>query len=247
MCPYETAVLGSSNFCPLFTEDQWSAYGYTLDLQFYGDYGPGSPSGRAQGLGWVLELAARLNHTLPSTQSANINLTLDANPATFPVHQPLYMDMSHDDVIVSVLTALGMQYFTFPGGKGLPRDVREPPARRFKLGEIAPFGAHFVAEVYSCPSDMDRVVLGGETMYENPDLSGSGVETEEWLRFVLNGKPVPLEGVSGCEGGNDGGHGMCRVKGFLGGVEEMVRVAEWDRACLGNYTSPGQVGDGHPV
>ncbi|RAH48865.1 histidine phosphatase family protein [Aspergillus brunneoviolaceus CBS 621.78] len=244
LCPYETAVLGSSAWCPLFTASDWETFAYALDLQFYGDYGFGAASGRAQGLGWVLELAARLNNTLITTPAANINLTYDSSPETFPLHQKLYMDMSHDDVIVSVLAALGVEYFNF-GAAGLPGNVSVPPPRNFRLNEVAPFGAHLVAEVWSCPAGRERV-LGGETLYVNPTVKGV-VEAEDWIRFVLNGRAVPLGGVSGCEG-DDSQDGFCLVEGLVGGVAEMVRLAEYDRACLGNGTAGkgGQVGDGRP-
>ncbi|PYH43653.1 putative phytase [Aspergillus saccharolyticus JOP 1030-1] len=244
LCPYETAVLGSSAWCPVFTAADWANYAYNLDLQFYGDYGFGSASGRAQGLGWVLELAARLNNSLITTQSANINLTYDSNPATFPLHQKLYLDMSHDDVIVSVLTALGVEYFNF-GPAGLPGDVAVPPSNRtFRLQEMTPFGAHLVGEVWRCPVGTERK-LGGETLYVNPEVEeGDG---EEWIRFVLNGKPLPLKGVSGCqEDVRSAAEGFCAVPKLLQGVKEMVRLAEWDRACLGNYTGGHQVADGRP-
>lgn len=65
-------------------------------MQFYGDYGFGSPSGRAQGIGYVMELEARLRSTLIHSSDTSVNYTLDDNTDLFPFGQPLYFDMSHD-------------------------------------------------------------------------------------------------------------------------------------------------------
>lgn len=34
LCAYETVGLGYSNFCELFTEEEWRGFEYFLDLQF---------------------------------------------------------------------------------------------------------------------------------------------------------------------------------------------------------------------
>ncbi|PYH91212.1 multiple inositol polyphosphate phosphatase [Aspergillus ellipticus CBS 707.79] len=243
LCPYEYAVLGSSSFCGLFTESEWKSYEYQLDLQFYGDYGFGSPSGRAQGIGYVLELAARLEGHLLTSPVANINVTYDSNPKTFPLHQPLFMDMSHDDVIVSVLAALGVEYFNY-GPHGLPGNItasQVPTNRTFKLNEIAPFGARLVSEIWRAPADTTFTEFQ-ETLYANPDLSGVN-GTKEYIRWVLNDQPVPVEGVPGCEGSVNG---FCSLEGFLGGVAKSQKLAEYDLACEVGVPGSGQVGDGRP-
>lgn len=37
LCAYETVALGYSNFCSLFTKEEWQGYEYDLDLQFQGE------------------------------------------------------------------------------------------------------------------------------------------------------------------------------------------------------------------
>ena len=37
LCAYETVGLGYSNFCDLFTEEEWKGFEYFLDLQFQGE------------------------------------------------------------------------------------------------------------------------------------------------------------------------------------------------------------------
>ncbi|PYI05611.1 putative acid phosphatase [Aspergillus sclerotiicarbonarius CBS 121057] len=246
LCPYETAVLGTSSFCNLFTASEWASYSYQLDLQFYGDYGFGSPSGRAQGIGYVIELASRLKSHVLTSPIANINVTYDSNPSTFPLHQPLYMDMSHDDVIVSVIAALGMEYFNF-GPNGMPGNItgsEVPLNRTFKLNEIAPFGARLVTEVWKCPAPVAEKGFGelGAVVYENPDLSQVN-GTKEFVRWVLNEMPVPVQGVVGCEGAKNG---FCPLEGFLSGVPSMYKKAQYEKACEVGVEGSGMVGDGCP-
>ncbi|PIG82962.1 phytase [Aspergillus arachidicola] len=240
LCPYETAALGSSSFCSLFTEQEWRDFEYFVDLQFYGNYGFGAPTGRAQGIGYVLELAARLEGKRIETSDTSINTTIDSKPATFPLNQPLYMDMSHDDVIVGVLAALGLKYFNY-GSKGLPDDVAHAVPRNFKLNEVTPFGAHLISEIWTCPEKTDFHQLDG-ALYKNPDLSSTS-DTTDVIRFVLNGSPVSQEGLDGCESSING---FCGVEDFLKGVPKLKEKAEYQYACFGNYTAGHQVGDGRP-
>ncbi|EIT75539.1 multiple inositol polyphosphate phosphatase [Aspergillus flavus] len=240
LCPYETAALGSSSFCSLFTEQEWRDFEYFVDLQFYGNYGFGAPTGRAQGIGYVLELAARLEGKRIETSDTSINATVDSKPATFPLNQPLYMDMSHDDVIVGVLAALGLKYFNY-GSKGLPDDVAHAVPRNFKLNEVTPFGAHLISEIWTCPEKTNFHELDG-ALYKNPDLSSTS-DTTDVIRFVLNGSPVSQEGLDGCETSING---FCSVEDFLKGVPKLKVKAEYQYACFGNYTAGHQVGDGRP-
>ncbi|KAE8355708.1 histidine phosphatase superfamily [Aspergillus coremiiformis] len=240
LCPYETAALGSSSFCSLFTEQEWRDFEYFIDIQFYGNYGFGSPTGRAQGIGYVLELAARLEGNRIATSDTSINATIDSNPATFPLNQPLYMDMSHDDVISAVLTALGLEYFNH-GSKGLPGNVDHAVPRTFQLNELTPFGAHLISEIWTCPKGTNFHKLDA-VQYKNPDLS-STPHTTDLIRFVLNGAPVSQKGLDGCESSING---FCAVKDFLKGVPKLKEKAAYQYACFGNYTAGHQVGDGRP-
>lgn len=241
LCPYEYASLGSSSFCSLFTEQEWKDYEYALDLQFYGDYGFGSPTGRAQGIGYLLELAARLQSKLIYSSDTSINYTYDDNTARFPLGQPLYMDMSHDDIIHSVITALSLNYFKY-GPHGLPGNVSHAPPRTFHLNEVAPFGARLFSEIWTCPSNTNFRSLR-PVVYQNLDLTKTE-GTKDYIRFVLNEAPLPLEGLPGC--GNST-NGFCEVPKFLSGIPTLKEDAMYQFACFGNYTTGGQVGDGRPA
>ena len=92
---------GSSDFCGLFTQAEWEGYEYTLDLEYWYDYAWGSAIGRAQGLGYLQEVVARLNEQYITSSNSSVNSTLDNTPTTFPLGQRFYLDMSHDDIIIS--------------------------------------------------------------------------------------------------------------------------------------------------
>ena len=63
----------------------------------YYDYSYGNPTGRAQGIGYLQELLARLQHTYINSSNSSVNYTIDNNPTTFPLGQPFYADFTHDD------------------------------------------------------------------------------------------------------------------------------------------------------
>lgn len=243
LCPYETATLGNSAFCSLFTEQEWRDFEYNIDIQYYGDYGFGSSTGRAQGIGYILELAARLQGKLIPSSDTSINYTFDNNEVQFPLHQPLYMDMSHDSTIVSVLAALGLEYFKY-GPHGLPPLPHAPP-RTFTLNQITPFGARLVSEIWTCPSASSVSHLD-PVLYQNPDFSSKpSRNTTDYIRLVLNGAPVPLDGVVGCQ--DSAVNGFCAVKDFLKAVPELKSEAEYQYACFGKHDAGrGEVGDGRP-
>lgn len=240
LCVYEHTSLGGSSFCSLFTEQEWKDFAYQIDVQYYGDYAYGSPTGRAQGIGYVLELAARLENKLITSSDTSINYTYTDNTEQFPLGQPFYMDMSHDDIILSVINAIGLEYFNF-GPKGLPVDIDHAPERKFSLSQMTPFGARFMSEVWTCPSDTSFETLD-PVLYSNPTHE-STANTTDYIRFVLNNAPLPLDGLAGCK---DSKNGFCELKTFLHDVPAMKHKAQFQKACFGNYTKGSQVADGAP-
>ncbi|KAJ5116284.1 Histidine phosphatase superfamily clade-2 [Penicillium angulare] len=240
ICVYEQTSLGGSSFCSLFTEQEWKDFEYNIDVQYYGDYAYGSPTGRAQGIGYVLELAARLQHKLITSSDTSINYTYDNNLKQFPFGQPFYMDMSHDDIILSVINALSLEYFNY-GPHGLPVNIDHAPKRNFTLNQMTPFGARFMSEIWTCPKNTSFSTLD-PVLLSNPDLE-SEKGTTDYIRFVLNGAPLPLKGLKDCESAKEG---FCPVQKFLRAVPGLKEKAEYQHACFGNYTTGSQVADGAP-
>jgi hypothetical protein len=114
ICAYETGYIGESEFCKLFTLDEWAGFENTLDVEYYYDYAYGNPTGRAQGLGYLQELMARLTNQFITSSNSSVNSSLTNNSAAFPLGQKFYADFTHDDIIISTLTAMSMDYFKDP-------------------------------------------------------------------------------------------------------------------------------------
>jgi hypothetical protein len=62
-------------------------------------YGYGNPTGRAQGLGYLQELIARLNKQYITSSNSSVNYTITNNAEDFPLNQPFYADFSHDGML----------------------------------------------------------------------------------------------------------------------------------------------------
>ena len=162
ICAYEMQFISQSDFCFLFTEDEWTGFENTLDMEYYYDYSYGSPTGRAQGIGYVQELIARLENEYIMTSNSSVNSTLDNNADDFPLGEKFYADFSHDDIIVSILTALSVDYFKSPPSlKQYPPN----PNRHFVLSNITPFGARLITEVIGCSSPDPTAVAKHRTSY----------------------------------------------------------------------------------
>jgi hypothetical protein len=176
LCAFETAAYGSSAFCELFTETEWRGYEYASDLHFYGDSSWGSKVGLAVGATWLSELAARLENRYMDDWHTGVNTTLNTNPETFPLDQPFYLDMTHDGIIISVLTAMGFDFMK----KELPSD-KIPVPRQFIASRLVPFGARLYTEVLTCNE-----------------------EQEHYIRIKLNNRILPLGSLKYCPSATDG-------------------------------------------
>lgn len=64
-----------------------------------------------------------------------------------------------------------------------------------------------------------------------------------YIRFLLNNAPLPLQGLVGCENAKNG---FCPVRDFLRGVPTLKHSAKYQEACFGKYPRGKQVGDGVP-
>ncbi|KAI8457593.1 histidine phosphatase superfamily, partial [Phakopsora pachyrhizi] len=176
LCAYETVSLGWSDFCGLFTKKEFQGFSYYSDLTFWYAYSFGSPSAAAIGKGWVQELVSRLSKTPISDYDSSTNSTLNSNPKTFPLDQPIYVDATHDTVISSIVVTLNLTSLAAEG----PLPTRFIPKKQsFYSSQISPFAANLQTQVVEC-------------------------DGEEKIRFLLNDSPVPLTGLRGCKDDEQG-------------------------------------------
>ncbi|KAF8162781.1 histidine phosphatase superfamily [Crassisporium funariophilum] len=209
LCPYETVALGYSKFCELFTEEEWEGFNYALDLQFWYGSAFGSPVARVQGIGYVQELVARLTHTPIETHNSSTNATINDNPITFPLGQSLYVDATHEVVVLNIITALNLS--TLAASGTLPY-THIPKDRSFKVAELAPFATNMQFQILECTS-----------------LPGPQI------RIIINDAVVPLTGIRGCAEQKDG---MCPVETFVKAQKEIIKNTDWTYDCHGDWTVP---------
>ncbi|GFP53655.1 3-phytase A [Trichoderma asperellum] len=169
LCPFNTVATTTaalSDFCRLFSMDEWASYDYFQSLDKWYGYGRGNPLGPSQGVGFGNELIARLTGT-PVDDHTTTNSTLDSSPDTFPLNRTLYADFSHDNTMSSVFAALGL----FNSTMDLPLKYKVSPRRLhgFSAAWAVPFAARLYVEKMRC-----------------------GDSSEELVRVILNDRVVPL-------------------------------------------------------
>lgn len=232
LCAYETAAYGSSPFCNLFTEKEWRGYEYAGDLIFYGMASYGTPVGAPEGAGWLYELLARLEGRQLYERDAGwgVNTTLTSTPDVFPVDQVLYMDMSHDSVLVSVLTALGLDFLK----EDLPANKILAP-RQFVLSRLTPFGARIFVEVLSCGAEEEDALdvlesIGNEGSKKRGTDGSSSSESSSFVRIKLNDRVLPLNSLKKCPVNKQG---LCPMDKFIASIKHSLSEVDFDRNCYG--------------
>lgn len=233
LCAYETVALGYSPFCALFTFEEWEGYEYSVDLEFSGNYGFGSPVGRASGAGWVQETLARLEGRYITSPAAQVNVTLANNPDTFPLDQQLYIDFSHDATMMSVLAAFGLRQFA----PILPADKMVEP-REVNVAEMFPFAASLAIEHIRTPKPV--VANRAEAAANGSSVYAADGEPTEYIHFTLNQRTIPLgKSIPACGDRDDG---WCEFGAFMDFQRESLEKAQFDYSCHGNW-GPYKYGD----
>jgi len=209
LCAYETVSIGYSKFCELFTEKEWEGFDYAIDLYFWYDSAFGSPLARVLGIGYVHELVSRLTNTPIEVHNSSTNATLDDNPITFPLNQSLYVDATHEVVVLHVLTALNLSNFAASGP--LPSD-HIPANLSFKTSQLSPFATNVQFQLLSCAS--------------HPDPQ---------IRIIINDGVSPLTSIEGCPEQKDG---MCSVDAFVASQKKIISETDWKEGCYGDWEVP---------
>ncbi|KAJ4291955.1 hypothetical protein N0V90_009853 [Kalmusia sp. IMI 367209] len=174
LCPFTTlASAGAqiSDFCHLFTEEEWHQYDYYESLGKWYGYGNGNPLGPSQGIGYVSELLARLTES-PVQAVGSVNSTLDKNPATFPLDRKVYADFSHDNDMTGVLAALGLYNNTKPLSNTSVESTKQ--TNGYSAAWTVPFAARIYVEKLTCRR-----------------------AKEEYVRIVVNDRVMPLDFCGG--------------------------------------------------
>ncbi|KAA1474843.1 phosphoglycerate mutase-like protein [Dentipellis sp. KUC8613] len=211
LCAYETVAIGYSKFCGLFTEEEWEGFNYALDIYFWYDSAFGSPVARVQGIGYIQEMVSRLTHTPIETHNSSTNATLNDNPITFPLDHSLYVDATHEVVVLNIITALNLTTFAETGP--LPTD-HIPADRSFRVSQLAPFSTNVQFQLLSC--------------------NAQG-ENDEHIRIIINDAVAPLTGIDGCPSDSEG---KCPVSTFVAAQKKIIQKTDWNWACYGDWEVP---------
>ncbi|TWU75545.1 hypothetical protein ED733_006045 [Metarhizium rileyi] len=158
LCPFNTVATDTathSDFCRLFSKEEWHGYEYYQSLEKWYGYGPANPLGSTQGVGYVNELIARLSHS-PVEDHTSTNRTLDSSPPTFPLNRLLYADFTHDNTMMTIYGALGL----YINATEIPTDHRVSPkkAEGYSASQAVPFGARMYVEKMHCGEDDFQMV-----------------------------------------------------------------------------------------
>lgn len=139
-----------SDFCKIFSHEEWRGYDYYCSLDKWYGYGPGNPLGPSLGVGFVNELVARLTGQ-PVNDGTRTNHTLDRSNDTFPLGRGLYADFSHDSLMTSVYGAMGL----YDATRDLPVKYVVPPTQTggYSASWTVPFAARMYVEKMQCGGD----------------------------------------------------------------------------------------------
>lgn len=199
-----------------------------MRFRYYYDYSFGNPTGRAQGLGYLQELLARLQDQYIPASNSSVNSTLDDNAQSFPLNQPFYADFTHDDIIVSVLTAMSLDYFHQAPD---PTTYPPNPERTFRLSHLTPFGARLITEVISCAAPDPKSVKDARVQYYPTQYDWNPANaTNKFIRMRLNHGILPLNTLRGGACNNGRGDGMCSMSDFLDSQKNASTLANYDFA-----------------
>ncbi|KAG9244670.1 histidine phosphatase superfamily [Calycina marina] len=162
LCPFNTIashVGVISEWCTLFTPNEWKSYSYYNTLGKYYGYGDGNPLGPTQGVGFANELIARLTNK-PVVDRTSTNSTIDALETTFPLGLPMYADFSHGSDMTAMFSALGLYNDTSPLSTHTIQDTDE--TNGYSASYTIPFAARAYIEKMTCliqPYELVRVIL----------------------------------------------------------------------------------------
>ncbi|KAI0072417.1 acid phosphatase, partial [Panus rudis PR-1116 ss-1] len=203
MCPFETiANQRPSEFCSLFTDDEFKMFEYHGDVEKFYKTGYGNELGPVQGVGYINELLARLT-VRPVEDHTQHN---DSFP--FPLGRSIYADFTHENLMVAVYSAMGL--FNISDN---PLSTKKMDKDRIWIASrMVPFSARMVVEKLACdgpqytprPVDEDE---DGDKVSE--DFWGDGRQAGEYVRVLVNDALQPLEFCGGDE------NGLCTLEAFV--------------------------------
>lgn len=205
LCPFDTVAsdVGTiSPFCSLFTQQEWSNYGYYETLNKYYGYSYGNPLGPTQGVGFTNELIARLT-AQPVDDNTSTNHTLDSDATTFPVgvSNQLFADFSHDNDMTAIFSAMGFYNQTAQLSNTTSETIDQ--TNGYSASWTVPFAARAYFEKMQCWG-----------------------QSEELVRVLINDRVLPL---TQCGGDS---LGRCTLSAFVDSLSFARDGGLWDQCFI---------------
>ncbi|EOA90950.1 uncharacterized protein SETTUDRAFT_158436 [Exserohilum turcica Et28A] len=129
MCGFEITVRGHSNWCNVFTQEEFLSFEYARDLLHYYRAGPGQKY--AKSMGW-LWLNATTNLLVQGLEEAG----------------PLFFSFVHDGDIAPMMSALDV----INDAQHLPT-THIAHDRKWRKSQVSPMGGRVIFELLSCSSN----------------------------------------------------------------------------------------------
>ncbi|KAF9778341.1 phytase [Thelephora terrestris] len=209
LCPFETVAKEElSPFCSVFSRSDFKLYEYAWDLEKFYYSGYGGPLGAVQGVGYINELIGRLTNS-PPLHGLQTNKTLLSSPKTFPLNRAMYVDFSHDNLMVAVFTAMGL----FKQTNGPLDTTKITEDRTWIISKMVPFSGRMTVERLSCPRPLVPSISRSMRWWNWMTVDGVAdyysEQMEDYVRVFVNDARQRLEF---CGAGEDG---MCKLDEFV--------------------------------
>ena len=151
--------------------------------------------GPVQGVGCINELIGRLTNS-PVHDRLQTKKTLLSSPKTFPVDRAMYVDFSHNNVMVSVFATM-----TLFNQSNEPLNPTEPTKHgTWVISKIVPFSGHMTVERLSCSAHRHSCcfkISTHDVLELDDDRSrgrlGRETRVEEDVRISVDDVSQPLE------------------------------------------------------
>lgn len=210
LCGFETLVRGKSQWCDVFSHEEWLNFEYARDVIHYYRSGPGNPFGPV--IGWLW-----LNATAELLENG-------------PTAGKLFFSFVHDGDVIPMLSALDI----FHSPEHLPT-THMPHFRTWRTSQVVPMGGRVIFERLSCqtrisPSSYNK----RQAQYPFKTGDESIQPTSEFVRININDGIVALPTCSSGPGSS------CPLDQFLGLVRTRgTYIGDFRDVCgLGPEAAP---------
>lgn len=232
LCGYDNVIRNRTDFCNVFTADEWLDFEYANDLMYFYSIGYVTLPAQSPPLARGVDRAPRSygNPIAPQLGTPWVRSAFDilsANDSS-TYNQSLYISFSHREEPPLVMTALNLfnnsaYYPSLNVNSTMPAD-RINHQRAWRTSQILPFLGHVGIERLECA---DGAV--------NSPTEGGGVQSlwnsGAFVRVLVNGAPIP---IPECQ---DGPGESCALADFKEFVERRAGLyGDFVGACQINET-----------